>query len=473
MAQSKSFYDDIKKEIECPLCEEQFSENNEPKVLQCQHTFCKSCLEGWLRQHSEGALTCPNCRRRTECPNNNIDCLPSNLAYKKLIDILKTYRKNEDQEETFCELHKEKVKFYCEQCEICICSECVVMDHRDRNFHNVISLEEGAKKQKAKIERKIGELSANSSRLKIFASFLEKRRALANKSIEEATKEVQRVAERCINSIRQHESSMTELLKTQKSNCNDDYSKELSKLTEKIQRMENISAESKNILQRNNLQEMLNIKQVLDEKIAVEVLPELTYPEFKYISDDALSLNFTPGQLYKTNSEPSLSVATGDGLTKGTQGKEDTFTVTTNDSKGQATYSEIDNVRVDIKSSQKEIEDIRSVVKDLKNGHYFISYTPTIAGNFSVSIKVRDEPIKGSPFTLVITKDNGILKPGKYMVVDFNASSTTSYGLNCFCYLASKLWNSLPENYRTVSYTKISSGLSATIIFMRNLLVNH
>ena len=29
--------------------------------------------------------------------------------------------------------------------------------------------------------------------------------------------------------------------------------------------------------------------------------------------------------------------------------------------------------------------------------------------------------------------------------------STTSYGLNLFCYLASKLWNSLPENYRTVS----------------------
>jgi len=32
--------------------------------------------------------------------------------------------------------------------------------------------------------------------------------------------------------------------------------------------------------------------------------------------------------------------------------------------------------------------------------------------------------------------------------------STTSYGLNCFCYLASKLWNSLPENYRTVSSYK-------------------
>ena len=242
MAQSKGFYDDIKKEIECPVCQEQFSDSNEPKVLQCQHTFCKSCLEGWLRQHRGGSLTCPNCRQRTECPNNNIDFLPSNLAYKNLIGILKTYIKNEDHGETFCERHKEKVKFYCEQCEICICSDCVIFDHRDRNFHNIISLEEGARKQKANIERKMRELAANSSRLESYVSFLEKRRAIANRSIEQATKEVHRVAERCINSIRQHESSVTELLKTQKSSCNDDYSKELSKLTEKIQRTNTVTA---------------------------------------------------------------------------------------------------------------------------------------------------------------------------------------------------------------------------------------
>ena len=361
-------------------------------------------------------LTCPNFRQRTECPDNNIDCLPSNLTYKNLIDILKSHGKNGDHGEMFRERHKEKVKFYCEQCEICICSNCAILDHRDRNCHNIISLEEGAKKQKANIERKRRELSANCSRLSNYALFLERRRSLANRSIEQASKEVHRVAQRCINSIRQHESSVTELLKTQKSSCNDDYSMELSKLIEKIQRMKNVSAQSKGVLQRNNLQEMLNIKQVLDEKIAEEVLPVLTYPEFKYISDDAFSLNFAPGQLYITNTEPSLSVASGNGLTKGTQDKESTFTVTTNDSKGQATYSEIDNVRVEIKSNQKGTKDIRSVVKDCKNGRYSISYSPKVAVKFSVSIKVREEPIKGSPFTLMVTKETAALNGKSHKV---------------------------------------------------------
>ena len=36
-------------------------------------------------------------------------------------------------------------------------------------------------------------------------------------------------------------------------------------------------------------------------------------------------------------------------------------------------------------------------------------------------------------------------------IVSLPKPPTTSYGLNSFCYLASKLWKSLPENYRTVS----------------------
>ena len=49
--------------------------------------------------------------------------------------------------------------------------------------------------------------------------------------------------------------------------------------------------------------------------------------------------------------------------------------------------------------------------------------------------------------------------------------STTSYGLNSFCYLA---LNSGTRYLRIIEHrvhTKTSSGLSATIIFMRNLLV--
>lgn len=413
MAQSKSFYDDIKKEMECPVCQEQFSDVNEPKVLRCQHTFCKSCLEGWFRQQRGRALSCPTCREITECPNNDINSLPSNLAYKKLRDILKAYSGNGrhdsvSEREDVCKRHKEKVKFYCEQCEICICSECAIFEHRDRNYHKILSLEEGARKQKAIVERKMRQVAVNSSRLRSYTSSLEKRRAKANKSIEQATKELHRVAARSINSIRQHEASVTELLTREKSNYDDAFSKQLSKLTEKIQGMDNLSALSSDVLQRNNLKEMLHISQVLDERIAEEETPLLNCPEFKYTPNDALSFNLAPGKLYMTNTEPSLSVASGEGLAKGTVGEESSFTVFTKNSRGQTIYSEIDNVSVEIKSKQERIAGIQPFIRDLKDGRYSISYRPSVAGEFSVSIKVREEPIRESPFKLMVTKKTAI-----------------------------------------------------------------
>ena len=55
MAQSGRFFDDVKKELECSVCQEQFGEIKEPKILKCLHTFCKNCLEPWFRQHREGS----------------------------------------------------------------------------------------------------------------------------------------------------------------------------------------------------------------------------------------------------------------------------------------------------------------------------------------------------------------------------------------------------------------------------------
>ena len=310
MAQSKSFYDDIKKEIECPVCQEQFSDINEPKVLKCQHTFCKSCLEGWFRQQRGRTLSCPTCREITECPNNNINSLPSNLAYMNLGDILKAHSKTGghdfvSERENVCKCHKEKIKFYCEQCAICICSDCIIIEHRDRNYHNIMSLEEGARKQKAIIERNMRQVAVNTSRLRSYTSSLEKRKAKADKSIDQATKELHRVVNSCINSLRRHEASVTELLTTEKSSYDDAFAKQLFELTKKIQGMDNLSAQSKDVLQRNNLQEMLNITQVLDERIVKEETLLLNCPEFKYIPNDALSLNLAPGKLYITNTEPT------------------------------------------------------------------------------------------------------------------------------------------------------------------------
>lgn len=65
--------------LECPVCFEKLDVT--AKVLPCQHTFCKPCLQGILKSQNE--LRCPECRTLVFC---SIDELPSNLLLIRLLD---------------------------------------------------------------------------------------------------------------------------------------------------------------------------------------------------------------------------------------------------------------------------------------------------------------------------------------------------------------------------------------------------
>ena len=62
MATSK---DDLAEYLECGICLEKFEE---PKVLSCQHLYCKKCLERLVTRDDQGAyeITCPECRQKSK-----------------------------------------------------------------------------------------------------------------------------------------------------------------------------------------------------------------------------------------------------------------------------------------------------------------------------------------------------------------------------------------------------------------------
>ncbi|XP_066286348.1 uncharacterized protein [Branchiostoma lanceolatum] len=74
----------IKEEfLVCQIC---FEDYHEPKVLPCQHTFCKKCLGKMVAKMWK--LTCPNCRRECLLPQNGVEGLPISFFVNKLRDIL-------------------------------------------------------------------------------------------------------------------------------------------------------------------------------------------------------------------------------------------------------------------------------------------------------------------------------------------------------------------------------------------------
>lgn len=66
--------------LECPLCLEPLDVT--AKVLPCQHTFCKSCLQR-QEESSRAALRCPECRSSVA---GAVEELPTNLLLVRLLE---------------------------------------------------------------------------------------------------------------------------------------------------------------------------------------------------------------------------------------------------------------------------------------------------------------------------------------------------------------------------------------------------
>ncbi|XP_062576332.1 E3 ubiquitin-protein ligase SH3RF3-like isoform X2 [Saccostrea cucullata] len=69
--------------LECSVCLERLDHTS--KVLQCQHTFCRRCLDEIYSTKRE--LRCPECRTIVEVP---VEELPSNILLIRLLEGLKT-----------------------------------------------------------------------------------------------------------------------------------------------------------------------------------------------------------------------------------------------------------------------------------------------------------------------------------------------------------------------------------------------
>ncbi|XP_026073332.1 E3 ubiquitin-protein ligase SH3RF3 isoform X1 [Carassius auratus] len=68
--------------LECSVCLERL--DTSAKVLPCQHTFCRRCLENIVSSRHE--LRCPECRILVDCA---VDELPANILLVRLLDGIK------------------------------------------------------------------------------------------------------------------------------------------------------------------------------------------------------------------------------------------------------------------------------------------------------------------------------------------------------------------------------------------------
>ncbi|XP_063960506.1 E3 ubiquitin-protein ligase TRIM45-like [Lytechinus pictus] len=126
----------ISQSTECPVCLSTF---NDPKILSCSHTFCKTCLDNLLECHGNCQIRCPVCRAVTQVQNQDVGKLQVNLALKSLIEDMKGH----PQICTNCKSDdKPHAAVYCQDCGKYLCTSCLNTHSQWEGFigHDVIAM---------------------------------------------------------------------------------------------------------------------------------------------------------------------------------------------------------------------------------------------------------------------------------------------------------------------------------------------
>ncbi|KAK3593782.1 hypothetical protein CHS0354_014323 [Potamilus streckersoni] len=159
--------------LKCLICRETYDEGDKlPKMLPCHHTFCLDCLrqmfrvEGEYRQTLTSAfrsmpvavkISCPTCREGLIASEAEIRRLPNDHTVLELVSFVKRIGK---QDVPYCDKHQlQPLNFFCEPCMAPVCCDCTVIDHKERNGHLVINLEEAMEKYSPTLDVTLGDIA--------------------------------------------------------------------------------------------------------------------------------------------------------------------------------------------------------------------------------------------------------------------------------------------------------------------------
>ena len=105
----------------CGVCLERYKD---PRVLDCGHHFCVSCLEKIASGHPHGSVTCPNCHHLTEGQVSTLGKYIVREFQVKVTDFLAT---QPPQLQKYCGFCKETTAATqsCDTCQCVFCDACV------------------------------------------------------------------------------------------------------------------------------------------------------------------------------------------------------------------------------------------------------------------------------------------------------------------------------------------------------------
>uniref|UniRef100_A0A673MZT5 Tripartite motif-containing protein 2 n=1 Tax=Sinocyclocheilus rhinocerous TaxID=307959 RepID=A0A673MZT5_9TELE len=397
----------------CSICLDRY---NNPKVLPCLHTFCERCLQNYIPAHSL-TLSCPVCRQTSILPEKGVAALQSNFFITNLMEVLKRSpdtNLSEDCTDAIngvatgqplsCPNHGGNLmEFYCPPCETAMCEECTSAEHAE---HATVPLKDVLEQHKASLQEQLdavkNRLPEIDSALEVLSDILQQ---LSNQksSIEEVIHTTFEELQKTLNvrkSVLLMELEVNYGLKQKVLQA------QLDSLLQGQEGIRSSCSFTEQALNHGSEAEVLLVKKQMSERLdelASQELPlrpeENSQLDFLVETDGLRKSIHNLGVIITTNAVAAETVATGEGLRHCIVGQPTSVTITTKDRDGGLCRTGNALLIADLSASDGTVVG-EGEVTDHKNGTYEFVYTVPCEGRFTLSLKLYDQHIRGSPFSI-------------------------------------------------------------------------
>lgn len=300
---------------------------------------------------------------------------------------------------------KEKLKYFCETCDEPICLDCTASEHRKHRFSY---LREVYHKQKHSMASLLGQgktqientrKSLNEVKNLLFK--LQEERASMEKAIRENTQIL-------IATLQQQEEKLLDEINSAFKNKESSLRKEKQYFELILERLSGSCQFAERAVKIGNELEILVIQKHLKRK-----LNDISNTRKDYSATNLKNIYYFPddnsvettqkalGHIVVSDTCSDLSTANGDGLLKAQVGATAEFVVTAKGFDNQPKNRGGDLVTIDVRSPSKAT--IRSEIVDKGDGSYAVGFTPSLNGEHEVGIAIHHQPIRGSPFKVMVT----------------------------------------------------------------------
>jgi len=299
----------------------------------------------------------------------------------------------------------EELLHYCDECNECICPIC----HDDRHSqHDVVDIKQAAREGKKRLDKILkkaeDEISASKDEIQKSEDLFKSRK----EKLHAARKNVKAIVKKLIKNLKQHEKAVLTRINDISRHQQKHHARKQRKLDLFATQLTSPVEHGRCVLKRNIDMEIVKEQKSIigrcKDLLNSKETEALVLPFVNYAVDEDLChsvLNRSPGQLIVSNTDPSQTEASADGLTEPVVRRETKILVLTRDSKGKQCYHENDQVKVRIQSPLgKELE---TEFADENDGRYKVTFTPKLAGQHDVMVNVNGQPLTDSPWSVQVT----------------------------------------------------------------------